>query len=116
MAPVFIYQFMFILSVMLLSAGIACYAVVALISKSNNLGDFFGSFWDHAYDIKDVDSRHDISMEEGKRFVMMFGENPFLNDDSKAPDALKANMEDDDIFGELEEVNIPLFKPLDGKE
>lgn len=89
------------------------FVVMTLLNKSNNIGDSYNSFDDHCKSVIHHDAeKDDISLESGRRYLVTFGNSPFESDDSGIPDPLKAN--DDDIYGELEEVDIPLFKPLNG--
>ena len=97
------------------AAGIALFVIITLLDRSNNMGDTCGRFDDyspHAIFLDTGSDRNDIGMEEGRRYLMNYGDNPFDMDGSEAPEMLRRN--DDDIYGELEEVDIPLFKPLNG--
>ena len=97
------------------SAGIALFVIITLLDRSNNMGDTCGRFDDyssHAIFLDTGSDRNDIGMEEGRRYLMNYGDNPFDMDGSEAPEMLRRN--DDDIYGELEDVDIPLFKPLNG--
>ena len=109
--PFMIYLWFYFGSLILFAAGGALFIVTKILDKSNNIGDSYGMFDDHSRSvIYEEAPRSDIGLEEGRRYLVTFGDNPFEeSDNSKAPEALKKN---DDIYGELEDVDIPLFKPL----
>lgn len=110
--PYFIYTVLSVISLIACAAGIALSVVTKFLDESNNLGDSYGSFDDHCRTVLfEEERRSDISYNEARRFLSLTGDNPFDTDATKAPEALLKN---DDIYGELEDVDIPLFKPLDG--
>ena len=98
-------------SVLIFAAGIALRIAVSMLDKSNNIGDTEGCFDDYACFFESVAKRYDIGPDSARKFLIEFGDSGFDNDDSKAHAALRMN-EDNDIYGELEDVDIPLFKPL----
>lgn len=104
-----IFNILFVGASLFFSAGVAMMVVAKKLSNSNNLGDFYGSFDDHAENFRETGTRIDISLEESRKFVAAYGDNPFINNNANVPAALKND--EDDIYGELEEVDIPLFKP-----
>ena len=96
---------------LIMAAGFTMFVVMTLLDRSNNIGDSYNSFDDHCRSTINTNiGKNDISLEEGRRYLISYGDSPFEIDDSGIPDPLKAN--DDDIYGELEELDIPLFKPL----
>ena len=107
------YTVLCIVSVIICAAGMAFYVTVNIINKSNNIGDTSGSFWDYAHNFDSIAKRYDIGKDSARAFLIEYGDSGFDNDDSKAHAALRMN-EEDDIFGELEDVDIPLFKPKQG--
>ena len=109
--PFTVFILIYILFALAAAVAGTLYIVIMILYKSNNIGDSYGSF--NNYVKSDIHSdiwRDDITWEIGRQYLIRWGESPFENDNSEAPAPLKAN--DDDIYGELEEVDIPLFKPL----
>ena len=92
------------------SIGITVFIMCVLLNRFHNAGDTFGSFYNYSTSI-DMIARTDPLIPGNTKedtFMVFFGKSPFENDNAKAPDMLKKN--EDDIYGELEEVDIPLFK------
>ena len=97
-------------SVLIFASGITIFIIGKLINRSNNFGDNLCSFKDYSTPIRLRAKLEDVGPERGSSFVTEFGDNPFVNDNSKAPEVLKAN-EEEDIYGDLPDVDIPLFVP-----
>lgn len=93
------------------SIGITVFIMCVLLNRFHNAGDTFGSFYNYSTSIDMIAGTDPLIPGSNKEDVFMIyhGESHFENDNNKAPDMLKKN--DDDIYGELEEVDIPLFKP-----
>ena len=93
------------------SIGITVFIMCVLLNRFHNAGDTFGSFYNYSTSIDMIAGTDPLIPGNTKEdtFMVFFGKSPFENDNTKAPDMLKKN--DDDIYGELEEVDIPLFKP-----
>lgn len=110
--PFDLYVFMYLLFAFAAVVGGTMYIVARGLDKSNNIGDSYGMFDDYCRSIIHFGiDRDDIGHDAAEAYLQRYGSSPFTNDDSKAPELLKMN--DDDIYGELEDVDIPLFKPLD---
>ena len=108
--PFLVYFLFYYFTAVTCAAGGSLFIVTRILDRSNNIGDSYGSFDDHCRSvIHEEAERDDISLDEGRRYLIAYGNSPFESDNSKAPEALKKN---DDIYGELEDVDIPLFKPL----
>ncbi|MBQ4270309.1 MAG: hypothetical protein II718_00625 [Clostridiales bacterium] len=99
-----------VISVLIFASSISIFIVVLCLNRSNNFGDNFCGFKDYSTPIRIRSKLVDVSEPQGSRFVTEFGDNPFKYDNSKAPEILKAN-EEEDIFGDLPDVDIPLFVP-----
>lgn len=91
--------------------GITLYVIMKLLNRSNNIGDSYGSFDDYSRTVIHMEINHDdIGLDWGRMYLKTYGETNYEDNSDMMPEALKAN--DDDIYGELEDVDIPLFKPL----
>lgn len=92
------------------SIGITAAMILAVLNRLHNEGDTYGSFYNYStsIDLQGATSPLTTLSSEEDVFMIHFGKSPFENDNTKAPDMLKKN--DDNIYGELEEVDIPLFK------
>ena len=104
-----VYDLIYVLCAIVMALGAAMIIMSKLLNESNNLGDSSDTFDDHVPKIYKESRRTHETQKSANDFVLEYGRNPYENDDSQAPEMLKLN---DDIYGELEEVDIPLFKPL----
>ena len=100
----------YLVSVGISSAGITLWIILAILGRFHNVGDKVGSFKDYSDAIIPEALRNEMSRfgMQGNDFLRDFGDSPFENDNEKAPHMLKKN--EDDIYGDLEDVDIPLFK------
>ncbi|MBR1797433.1 MAG: hypothetical protein IJ757_05435 [Clostridiales bacterium] len=101
---------LFVTVAVIFAVGVSLFVLSRQLNRSNNIGDSFDSFSDHSSGLTNEFYLPNLSLEAGKRFVREHGEDPFGDKAAKVPEMLKIN---DDIYGELEEVDIPLFKPLE---
>lgn len=92
------------------SIGITVFIICVLLDRLHNAGDTSGSLYNYSTSIDMIAASDPLIPGSNKEDVFMIyhGESHFENDNNKAPDMLKKN--DDDIYGDLEEVDIPLFK------
>ncbi len=104
-----LYDFIYTLCAFVMALAVTLVIMAKFLDRSNNMGDSSNTFNDHVPRIYSESARTHESRKRANDFVLEYGRNPFENDDSKAPDMLKLN---DDIYGEVEDVDIPLFKPL----
>lgn len=107
--PFYVFYYVFAVAC---AFGITLYIIIRLLNKSNNIGAGYGSFDEYCNTFihRELDL-DDIGISAGRRYLWEHGESPFEDNTDAMPEALKAN-NNDDIYGELEEVDIPLFKPL----
>ncbi|MBP5180407.1 MAG: hypothetical protein J6127_03855 [Clostridiales bacterium] len=112
MTIIHVYYIIYIVFSLLFAGSVVVYFIGHLLDKSNNLGDTYGRLYDYSPSgsINLIAERLDISMASANAFLEAYDENPYEQDNSKAPEALKIN-ENEDIYGELPDVDIPLFKP-----
>ena len=113
--PLIIFDIMAVAASIIFAVAITMLIVANALNRSNNLGDTSGGFKDYSTPIRTSLTLTDVPSEKASHFVTLYGENPFENDNSKAPEILKAN-EEEDIYGDLPDVDIPLFKPLEKPE
>ena len=104
-----VYDIIYILCAVVMALAVTLSIMAKLLSNSNNMGDSYNTFDDHVPKIYKESSRVYDNRKRANAFVIEMGRNPYENDDSLAPDMLKLN---DDLYGELEDVDIPLFKPV----
>jgi hypothetical protein len=109
---VYVYYIIYIVFGLIFAGSVVMFFVGYLLDKSNNLGDTYGRLFDYSPtgSIRLIAERLDISLQSARAFVHAYNKNPFEPDNSKAPEALRIN-ENQDIYGELPDVDIPLFKP-----
>lgn len=109
---VYVYYIIYIMFSLVFVGSLVTFLIGHLLDKSNNIGDTYGKLYDYSPTggIRLQAEKIDISLESAKAFVHAYNENPFEPDNSKAPEALRIN-ENEDIYGELPDVDIPLFKP-----
>ena len=97
----------YILLAVLSSASITLYVIGKRLEKSNSIGDEEIEYNNYGTDPDYHASANKISGERIRSFMAEYAKNPFSSDGAKVWD----NDPNDDIYGDLPEVDIPLFAP-----